>query len=142
MIEPDIDKIPDIPLPDNEDLEKFILYYRQMTALYESAVRIVTTRLDIIEKECLSIGRHSPIRAVTTRIKEPQSIRHKLNARGFPLTLRSIFENLRDVAGVRVICEYIFDIYAHSKGFRTNQCNCFAISIVPFCYFAFSVMDL
>lgn len=37
---------------------------------------------------------------------------------------------------------YIFDIYAHSKGFRTNQCNCFAISIVPFCYFAFSVMDL
>ncbi len=112
MIEPDIDKIPDIPLPDNEDLEKFILYYRQMTALYESAVRIVTTRLDIIEKECLSIGRHSPIRAVTTRIKEPQSIRHKLNARGFPLTLRSIFENLRDVAGVRVICEYIFDIYA------------------------------
>ena len=53
MMETDIIKMPDIPLPDNAELEEFLLYYRQMTALYEAAVQIVTTRLDIIEKECL-----------------------------------------------------------------------------------------
>lgn len=96
----------------NRELEEFILYYRQMITIYEAAVRIITTRLDIIEKECLSVGRHSPIRSVTTRIKDPQRIQNKLRLRGFPLTLCSISQNLTDVAGIRVICEYLSDIHS------------------------------
>lgn len=114
-------KMLDIVLPDNSELEEFMLYYRQMTTLYETAIQIVNTHLDIISKECLSIGRHSPIRSVTNRIKNPQSIRNKLTAKGVPLTIRSILENLHDVAGVRVICEYISDIYAVKEALLSNR---------------------
>ena len=45
-------------------------------------------------------------------IKDSRSITRKLKTRKLPLTIRSIFENLNDVAGVRIICEYIFGTYA------------------------------
>ena len=48
---------------------------------------------------------------ITTRVKTPQSIASKLLRRGFPLTVESARNNLTDIAGIRVICSYIDDIY-------------------------------
>jgi putative GTP pyrophosphokinase len=108
------DGMPDtaLPNPDNEDFQKFMFHYQQMILLYESAIKRVTMRLDLIEKECAAKGHHVPIRSITSRIKNPVSINRKLKALGFPLTVRSVWEHLHDVAGVRVVCDYRNDIYA------------------------------
>ena len=55
--------------------------------------------------------RRNPIEAIKYRIKKPQSIAEKLMRRQLPVTLEAVSENLNDVAGVRVICSFIDDIY-------------------------------
>lgn len=80
--------------------------------LYESAIQCVTMRLDTVGKESMIHQQRTPIRSVTNRIKEPQSIYRKLKVNHYPLTLASITKNLNDVAGVRVICEYVCDAYS------------------------------
>ena len=104
-------EILDIPLPDDDALTKFILHYKQLMALYESAIRCVAMSLNIMEKEADTNGKHNPIRSISSRIKQPLSINRKLRNRGMPLTTKSIMENLHDVAGVRIICEYLSDVY-------------------------------
>ena len=79
--------------------------------LYEGAIKCVTTRLEIMQREYCVSGRHPVIRSVTSRIKEPASIRAKLLKRGSPVSVESIRKNLNDVAGVRLICSYLRDIY-------------------------------
>ena len=64
-----------------------------------------------MEKEADTTGKHNPIRSISSRIKLPLSINRKLRNRGMPLTTKSIMENLHDVAGVRIICEYFSDVY-------------------------------
>ena len=63
-----------------------------------------------MEKEADTTGKHNPIRSISSRIKLPLSINRKLRNRGMPLTTKSIMENLHDVAGVRIICEYLSDV--------------------------------
>lgn len=106
------DAILDVNLPDESELTQFMSHYRQVIILYESAIQYVIMRLDLINRECETQRKCSPIRSVSSRIKDFRSINRKLKTRELPLTIRSIFENLNDVAGVRIICEYIFDIYA------------------------------
>lgn len=108
------DAMPDMALlnPDNDDFQKSMLHYQQLVMLYESAVKRVVMRLELIEKECETKECHVPIRSITSRIKNPRSINKKLRTLGAPLTTRSIWEHLHDVAGVRVVCDYCNDIYA------------------------------
>ena len=53
----------------------------------------------------------NPINGIQTRLKSPESIREKMERKGFPMTLEAIEENLMDVAGVRVICAFPDDVY-------------------------------
>ncbi len=100
-----------VNFPSEEEFGQFISQYRQIMLLYESAVQCVTVRLDTIGKEVTIREQRSPIRSVTSRIKELHSIYEKMKKRGYPLTLESIMEHLNDIAGVRVICEYLQDVY-------------------------------
>ncbi len=94
-----------------EDALNFILQYQQLIMLYESAAKCVTMRLDIMKNESKARGTHTAIRTVTSRIKEPASVERKLKKMGAPMTIDSIRLNLHDIAGVRVICAYLNDIY-------------------------------
>lgn len=94
-----------------ENSFNFMLQYQRLIMLYESAAKCVTMRLDIMRNESKVKGTHTAIRSVTSRIKEPVSIERKLRKKGVPITVDSIRENLNDIAGVRVICAYLKDIY-------------------------------
>ena len=78
---------------------------------YESAIREVRTKLEILNDELSLSGRQNPITNIISRRKKTISIFEKLVKQGDELSLRSIQENLSDVAGVRVICSFIDDIY-------------------------------
>ena len=78
---------------------------------YDSALREVRTKLEILNDELSLTGMHSPISSISWRRKKTKSIFEKLERQGDPLTLESIEANLNDVAGIRVICAFVDDIY-------------------------------
>ena len=85
--------------------------FRQMSAAFERAIDCVIGTLKTIEQEMIESGLRIPIHSVTSRIKSPDSTRQKLARHGLPYTIDNVMNNLNDIAGVRIICKYITDIY-------------------------------
>ena len=85
--------------------------YQAMRQLYNGAIREITTKLENLDDEFSTRYAHNPIHHMESRLKSLKSIVGKLQRKGLPLTLASAQEELFDIAGVRVICNYIDDIY-------------------------------
>ena len=95
----------------NSDFYKMAFQFQEIMMIYESAIKQIETKLEILNKEYKVTGRRNPIETVKSRIKSPESIANKLIKRNIPVTFESMTANLHDIAGVRVICPYISDIY-------------------------------
>ena len=78
---------------------------------YDCALSEVRTKLDVLNKELSLINNRNPFESIKMRIKTPVSIYNKLASKGVEFTLDNINENLSDVAGIRVICSFVDDIY-------------------------------
>ena len=78
---------------------------------YEAAIREVRTKLEILNDELSLRGYENPIITINSRRKKTVNIFEKLRRQGDPISLESIQENLNDVAGIRLICSFIDDIY-------------------------------
>ena len=101
-------------LPDTELIARrlrALQEYREMAQLYDGAIREIKTKLDILDEEFKVRYAHNPIHHMESRQKSIDSILGKLHKKQLPLTLESARENLYDIAGIRVICYYIDDIY-------------------------------
>ena len=85
--------------------------YQAMRQLYNGAIREITTKLENLDDEFSTRYAHNPIHHMESRLKSLKSIVGKLQCKGLPLTLASAQKELYDIAGVRVICNYIDDIY-------------------------------
>ena len=94
------------------DFYKMAFQFQQIMMIYESAIKQVETKLDILNKESSVNRTRNPISTVKSRIKSPESISKKLEKKGLPINFESMIKNLNDIAGVRVICPYISDIYS------------------------------
>ena len=79
--------------------------------LYNSALKVINTKLEILKEELKEFYDYSPIEEITSRIKRPESIIEKLNRKDYALTYDNLFNHLNDVAGVRVICNFREDVY-------------------------------
>lgn len=90
-----------------EQMFRFI----ELEHLYESAIREVKTKLEILDSEFRTKFSYNPIHHIEDRLKSPQSIMEKLRRKGVPFNVDAARSNLNDIAGVRVICNYIEDIY-------------------------------
>ena len=85
--------------------------FQEMMMMYKCAIREVRTKAEVLNDE-MSVRYHrNPISSITSRVKKPESITQKLMRKGLPFTVEAIMTNLSDVAGVRIICEFIDDIY-------------------------------
>ena len=103
-------------LPKDPDEAKAFMYELDILLMrYESAIREVRTKLEILNDELSLLGHQNPINSILSRRKKTLSIFEKLERQGDELTLSSIQENLNDVAGIRVICGFIDDIYKVAK---------------------------
>ncbi len=85
--------------------------FRQMMLYYECAVQEITTKIEILDKEMGLLRPRNPISSIKSRIKSPESILKKLIDDEMEINVETIRTHLNDVAGVRVICSYIDDIY-------------------------------
>lgn len=79
--------------------------------LYRSALKVAMTQVEILDEEFASLYDHSPIHHIEYRIKTLDSIIDKLRRRGYQVTIDNIYAHIHDVAGIRVICNYLDDIY-------------------------------
>ena len=100
--------LPEILKP---DLENYYSQFVTLMSLYQAAADEIVTKLQTLDNEFSAKYRRNPIHTLKSRIKSPESILGKLNRKGLPVSAASIKNNLYDIAGVRVICEYIDDIY-------------------------------
>ncbi len=99
-------------LSNPNDFYRMAFEFQKIMMLYESAIKQIETKLEILNKESKVNHKRSPIETIKSRIKTPDSIAKKLEKRGIPVTFEAMIANLDDIAGVRVICPYISDIYA------------------------------
>lgn len=82
-----------------------------MQCRYQAAIREVQTKLEILDNEFQSKHRRNPIHHMQCRMKSIPSIIEKLQRKGLPVCMEAAAQNLTDIAGIRVICSYIDDIY-------------------------------
>ena len=80
--------------------------------MYNCAIREVRTKLEVLNDELSIRNSRNPIEFIESRIKRPLSIVDKLKRYGEPVNVESIERSLNDVAGIRVICPFIDDIYS------------------------------
>ncbi len=92
-------------------LEEKIGQYDELMAYYKCAMMEIETKLRVLNEEFSLQYDRNPISAIKSRLKTFKSIRDKLLKNDFPLTVKSLEENLNDVAGVRVICSFERDVY-------------------------------
>ena len=83
----------------------------RVTHLYRSALKVAVTQMEILDEEFARLYDHSPIHHIEYRIKTLDSIIDKLHRRGLEVTIDNIYAHIQDVAGIRVICNYLDDIY-------------------------------
>ena len=78
---------------------------------YKFALEQLKTKIDLLKSEFKHIHDYNPIEHVTSRVKTPESIMRKMQKKGCPLTIESIRENIRDIAGLRITCSFESDIH-------------------------------
>ena len=101
-------------LPKPKSLDDFLDLLRDAKGLmsrYRCAIMEVETKFKVLNEELSLQSDHNPIESIKSRLKSPESIYGKLKRKNLPMTLDSIEGNLFDIAGVRVICCFIDDIY-------------------------------
>ncbi|MDL2289403.1 GTP pyrophosphokinase family protein [Clostridia bacterium OttesenSCG-928-F22] len=83
----------------------------EMQNIFQAGMREIQTKLEILSDEFQTFYQRNPIHQIHCRLKTPKSIVNKLIRRGYDLNLNTAMEQLNDIAGIRVICPYINDIY-------------------------------
>ena len=79
--------------------------------LYNSALKEVGTKLDILNDEFVHIHKYDPIEYIKKRIKTPESIVKKLKRDGYEVTVENMVNYINDIAGIRIVCSFTSDIY-------------------------------
>ena len=101
---PDVAQVPDIWLDQARQFQQVMMHYT-------CAIREVKTKLEVLNDELSVKNQRNPIEMIKSRVKKPLSIVEKLQRRGLEVSLESMVKNLDDVAGVRIICSFVDDIY-------------------------------
>lgn len=85
--------------------------YAIQMQIYNAGIREIKTKLEILDQEFSTRYEYNPIHHIESRLKSPRSILEKLGKKNLPVSLDTIRTSLHDIAGVRVICNYIDDVY-------------------------------
>ncbi|MBQ8742673.1 MAG: GTP pyrophosphokinase family protein [Clostridia bacterium] len=114
----DIDNI--VSLIGKEKLEVFAKY-REMRMMYACAIKEIETKFEVLSSEFGVRTLRNPIESISTRLKSNASIIKKMKNNCVEMTLESMRKNIRDIAGVRVICSYIDDIYTLADALKSQS---------------------
>lgn len=112
----------------NETMKEDVDSWETLMFLYNSALKEVGTKLDILNDEFVHIHKYNPIEYIKKRIKTPESIVKKLKRDGHESTIQNMLAYVNDIAGIRIVCSFTSDIY-RLAGMIGNQNDLTVISI-------------
>jgi len=105
-------------IPDDYSFEEFVNQikrgvekWRQLYSSYVCALMEIETKFKVLNEDFSLKYDSNPIESIKTRIKSPESLAQKMMKKNIALTLDNVEENINDVAGIRVICSFLKDIY-------------------------------
>lgn len=97
------------------EFQKMVDEFFTLQCRYSAAMREVQTKLEILDDEFQMLHSRNPIHHMQCRMKTIQSMMDKLRRKNHAVSMSSAVENLRDIAGIRVICSYVEDVYAVAR---------------------------
>jgi len=111
----DNNRFPNVPIYkemlEQENFLEGLADFMVQQQLYRAAIKEMRTKLEILDEAFQVRYDHNPIHHIEYRLKSVRSIVAKLRKKELPITTQSVWDHLTDVAGVRVICNYIDDVY-------------------------------
>lgn len=102
-------------------IQENVATWQNLMFLYESAIKEVRTKLEILSDEFQNNYRYNPIEYVKSRIKKPENIVKKMRRQGYEVTMENMVEYINDIAGVRIVCDFTSDIYRLAKMIREQK---------------------
>ena len=85
--------------------------WKEVMLIYSSALKQISTKLEILNDEFQHVHRYNPIEHIKSRVKTPESIVKKLKRMGAEVNVVNMTEKISDIAGIRIICSFTSDIY-------------------------------
>ncbi len=105
--------LPELEIPTNrEEILKFSRDFEALMQGYRGVMQEISTKLEILDDEYQTRYSHNPIHHIERRMKSVKSIAGKLMAHNHSMSIEDIENNVFDIAGIRVMCNYIDDVYA------------------------------
>lgn len=102
--------------------------WKEVNLIYSSALKQISTKLQILNDEFQHVHRYNPIEHIKSRMKTSESIVKKLKRHGYESTIQNMVQYVNDIAGIRVICSFTSDIYQIADMLR-NQSDIKVISV-------------
>lgn len=102
---------PGIIFDQTKNLMDMLVEYRELMMMYTCAIKEVRTKFEVLDTEFSVRFERNPISTIRTRLKHTNSIVGKLEKNNLAFSLKNIEMYVNDVAGIRVVCSYIDDIY-------------------------------
>ncbi len=100
---------------DLKELKALGTELKRFMMAYKFGLDEMNTKINILKEEFSYIHDYNPIEHVKSRIKSPESILKKIYKKNIDVSLPSIKENIKDIAGIRITCSFISDIYSLSS---------------------------
>lgn len=104
--------------------EKLKTIKRELTRFmmsYKFALEEMNTKINILKQEFQYIHDYSPIEHVSSRLKSPESIMKKMHRKNYVFSLEEIRKNMKDIAGIRITCSFLSDIYQISDMIQNQK---------------------
>lgn len=102
-------------------LEDDISSLRQFFSYYKCAIMEIETKFRVLNEQFSLDGESNPIEFIQSRVKSCGSIFRKVETKGLPMRLDTIEEEVSDIAGIRVVCSFIQDIYRLADCFLSQD---------------------
>ena len=104
-----------------DDIKAGTAEFKKIILMYNSALKEIETKVNILSDEFQTLYQYNPIEHIKTRIKSPESIVKKLERKGLGITYNNMINHLNDVAGIRIICSFLPDIYRIVEMFEKSD---------------------
>ena len=95
----------------SDDITNEVMELQTLMSYYKCAMHEIEAKFKVLNEQFSLQHERNPIESIKTRLKSFGSIREKLERKGLPITNQSIWDNLNDVAGIRVVCSFLDDIH-------------------------------
>ena len=95
--------------------------YGKMMAYYRSALMELETKFNVMNEEFKLLHDREPIVSMSSRVKHPASIKQKLDRLGLPVSIENMEHALHDIAGLRIVCSFLDDVYMLEKAFLSQD---------------------